>query len=82
MNEPKKNESGEPKHYLVDVVAISTVLVMNAKNSDEAFDFAATELSKGDFDIDDMSIYATIEPGDEVAVEKARRLAHAVSENE
>ena len=65
------------RNYEVLVKGYSTVVVVGAKNEEEALDVAKDELASGDFEIEEMKVEREIKPED---LERYKQLANVVSE--
>ena len=68
------------KNYQVKLVAYTIVVVVGAKDEEEAIEFAKDEISCGSFEIDEEIIEKELKTDKEL--EAAKRHAHAISEEE
>ena len=66
------------QNYEVMIVAYSTVVVVGAKNKQQAIDFALDEVNHSDFEIETAEVQRTIKTED---LEHAKELANCVSED-
>ena len=65
------------RNYEVLVRGCATVVVVGAKDEDQALELARDEITSGDFEIDEMKVEREIRPED---LERSKRFANAVSE--
>lgn len=65
------------KNYLIKITAYATVVVVGAESEDKAMQYAIDEISKGDFETDEISVDRELRPGQET--ENAKRHAQAVA---
>ena len=66
------------KNYSVKVIGVASVLVINAENEAKAIEYATGELSKGDFELVEMTIDRVVE-NSQLASE--RRTANCIAED-
>ena len=66
------------KNYSVKVIGVASVLVINAENEAKAIEYATGELSKGDFEVVEMTIDRVVEKS-QLASE--RRTANCIAED-
>jgi hypothetical protein len=72
-----KKQKAKTKNYEVLVTGYSRVVVVGAKNEEEALEFASDEITSGDFEIDEMKVECEIKPQD---LERAKQHANAISD--
>ena len=65
------------RNYEVLVKGYSTIVVIGAKNEEEALEVAEDEIASGDFQIEEMKVEREIKPED---LERSKQLANLVSE--
>lgn len=65
------------RNYEVLVRGYATVVVVGAKDEDQALELARDEITSGDFEIDEMKVEREIRPED---LERSKQFANAVSE--
>lgn len=66
------------KNYEVLLTAYCSVVVIGAKDEEEAIEFALDEVSRGDFEIEETNVEREIENGPQL--ESAKRHAEVVTE--
>jgi hypothetical protein len=66
------------KNYEVLIKAYATVVVVGAKNQDEALNWASEEISTGDFQIESAEVEREIKGN--LALERAKAHADCISE--